>query len=106
VLGIIGFDVIALVQVRYRAADDATNAAREAAEAYKATRDVQKAYNAAAATVDATVVTVEADTFQVLPSGAVQLRVRRTTSTLLVERIGPIKKWGEATSAGSAPPAV
>ncbi|HVE74378.1 MAG TPA: hypothetical protein VNA30_04710 [Mycobacteriales bacterium] len=105
-LGVVLFDIVALVQVRYRAADDATNAAREAAEAYKASHDVQKAYAAAVATVDASVVTVDAHTFRVLPTGAVQLRVRRTTSTLVVEKIGPIKKWGEATSAGAAPPAV
>jgi len=105
VLGVIGFDAISLAQARFQAADRATAAATAAASSYAATKDVQKAYDAAFATVTGTD-TIETKTFRVQPDGTVELRLHHTGTTLLVEKIGPLKKYAEAVSTGKGKPPV
>lgn len=105
VLGVIGFDVISLGQARLKAADRATTAAQAAASSYASTKDVQRAYDAAFATLtDGD--TIETQTFTVRPTGVVELRLHHTGTTLLVEKIGPLKKYAEAVATGTGRPPV
>lgn len=103
VLGLIAFDGISLAQARFQAADRATSAASAAAEDYKTNHDVQKAYNAAYATVSGGD-TIETKTFSVSTDGAVKLRLHHEATTLLVSRIGPLKKWADAVETGEGRP--
>ena len=103
VVGVVGFDAISLVQARFQASDRATTAASAAAADYAQNKDVQKAYNAAfATTTDGD--SIETDTFAIGRDGVVTLRLHREATTLLVEKIGPIKKWTDAVGEGRAGP--
>jgi Flp pilus assembly protein TadG len=104
VLGLVAFDGISLAQARFQAADRATTAAAAAADDYKTNHDVQKAYNAAYATVSGGD-TIETKTFAVGTDGSVKLRLHHEATTLIVQRIGPLKKWTDAVETGEGRPA-
>lgn len=104
VLGVIGFDGVSLAQARFQAADRATTAASAAADAYKTSHDLQAAYNAAYATLSPGD-TIETKTFTVAPDGTVTLRLHHEAPTLLVSKIGPLRKWQDAVETGEAKPA-
>ncbi|MFN2522057.1 MAG: hypothetical protein ABR614_01895 [Mycobacteriales bacterium] len=102
-LGIVGFDGVALVQSRFQAADRATTAASAAATDFATSKDPQKAYDAAFATlVDGD--TIETTTFTVGTDGTVTLRLHHATTTLLLHKVGPLKKYGDAVGTGTARP--
>jgi hypothetical protein len=103
-LALVGFDGISLVQGRFQAADRATTAASEAADDYKSNHDVQKAYNAAVATLTGND-TIETKTFRIDPDGTVTLRLHHVATTLVVGRIGALKKYADAVEPGTGRPA-
>ncbi|MBK5308130.1 MAG: murein biosynthesis integral membrane protein MurJ [Frankiaceae bacterium] len=103
VLGVVVFDGISLMQARFQASDRATTAAAAAADEYRTSHDVQKAYNAAYATVVG-LDTIETKTFRVDAEGKVTLRLHHEATTLVVHRIGPIKKWTDAVETGTGRP--
>lgn len=103
VLGVLGFDAVSLVQARFQASDRAAAAASAAAAEYASSKDVQKAYNAAfATTVDND--TIETTTFKVAPDGTVSLRLHHEATTLLVQRIAPLRGYADAAGEGRARP--
>jgi hypothetical protein len=100
-VGLLGFDGISLGQARYQAADRATTAALAAAADYATSHDVQKAYDAAyATTIDGD--TIETKTFSVSEDGTVRLRLHHTATTLLVEKVSPLRHWTDAVGKGKA----
>lgn len=102
-LGLVGFDLIAVVQARFQADDRASTAARAAADSFASVRDVQKAFDAAYATlVDGD--RIETTTFVVRTDGSVQLRLHHQATTLLVKRIGPLRDQADAVATGTAQP--
>ena len=105
VLGIIGFDGIAVAQAHFQASDRATTAAAAAADEYRSSRDVQKAFDAAYATISSND-TIETKTFQVAGDGTVTLRLHHVATTLLLHRIGPLKDWADAVETGEGRPSV
>jgi hypothetical protein len=102
-LGLVAFDGISLVQGHFQAADRATTAAAAAADDYKVNHDVQKAYNAAFATVTGDD-TIETKTFGVDQEGTVTLRLHHIATTLVIGRIGPLKKYADAAETGTGRP--
>lgn len=102
VLGLIGFDVVALGVARFAAEDDAQQAARAASAAYRGPADLQRAYNAALAEVADGGSTIDAPSFSITPEGTVTLTLRQTAPTLLVEKIAPIRSWADVTTTVSA----
>ena len=104
-VGVIGFDGIALVSTAFQAQDQANTAARRASEVFQITKDVQKAYNAAVASAATDGDTVEAPTFIADPvTGRITLRLHRTANTLWLKRVGPLKKYTAMTATGEATP--
>ena len=103
VLGVVGFDAVALVQSRFQAADRATTAASAAATDFASSKDLQKAYDAAYATL-ADGDTIETKTFAVGTDGTVRLRLHHETVTVLMHKIGPLKKYTDAVGTGEARP--
>ena len=92
VLGLIGFDGVALVKTNFTAADHAGTAASAGADTYRQTKNVQQAYDAALASVPGD--TIDPKTFLVNPAtGSVHLTVTEQAVTLWVYRISPLKKY-------------
>lgn len=104
VLGVLLFDGVSLVAARFQAADAAGLAARAAAEEYRASRDVQRAYDAAYAEVADEGDSVGTTDFAVAADGTVSLTVTRVASTLVVEKVGPLRRYADATATGSGRP--
>ncbi len=101
VLGLVGFDAIAVAQAHIQAEDRAGTAARAAADSYQTSRSTQQAYDAALATVvDGD--TIETSTFAVAADGTVSLRLHHHATTLLLHKIGPLADQAEAVGTGEA----
>ncbi len=100
-LGLVGFDLIAVVQGRVLAEDRAGTAARAAADSYQSSRSTQQAYDAAYATLIGDD-SIETTTFRVGPDGAVSLRLHHHSTTLLLEKIGPLAGQADAVGTGDA----
>lgn len=105
VLGVVGFDLISLGAGRMQAEDHAQTAVRAANESYRSAPDLQAAYDAAVAAVVEHGDTIEAQSFTVAPDGQITLTLHRSVSTMIVEKITPIRSWAEITSTVSARPA-
>ena len=103
VLGLVGFDGLALAQARFQAADRATTAASAASSSWMATKNLQAAFNSAYATAQDGD-TIETKTFRVTPDGKVTLRLHHTATTLLLHRVGPLRHFAEAVQTGTAQP--
>lgn len=93
VLGVIGIDAIALASARVSAEDHAHTAARAAVQAVRDGKDLQRAYDAALGEVVGHGDTIDAPTFTAAPDGSVTLTLRRQASTVLVDRVGPLRGW-------------
>lgn len=101
VLGIVLFDAIS-IGVTFTSTEDAGNsAARAASEAWNENgKDIQKAYDAALADANGDGgggYAIDPKSFVVDPNGTVHLTIRRTASTIVVRRIGPIKDWADVS---------
>ena len=104
VLGVVLFDGAALVQAEFSTADAASTAAREAAAAYRATPAVQAAYDAAFASVAERGDTVGTEDFRVAPDGTVTLTLHHHATTLLLEKVGPLRRFTTVTVTGTGRP--
>jgi hypothetical protein len=105
VLGVIGFDLISLAAARIQAEDHAQTAVRAASAAYKTPNDLQAAYDAAASAVAEQGDTIDAPSFSVAPDGTVTLTLLRTASTMIVEKVGPLRAYADVQRTVSARPA-
>lgn len=103
VLGLIGFDGVALVKTNFTASDHAITAASAGADSYRQTKNVQQAYDAAVAAVPGD--TIDPKLFLVNPTtGAVHLTVAEKVVTLWVYRISPLKKYTTVHASADAKP--
>lgn len=105
VLGVLGFDAVALGVGRLQAEDRAQEAARAAVRTWKDTSDVQRAYEAALAEVDGVQDSIDPASFSVGPDGAVTLTVRHTSPTLVIEKVEPVRGWATSTATVTGRPA-
>jgi hypothetical protein len=103
--GLVVFDVISLGVGRLRAEDSAAQAARAAVSTWRDTQDVQRAYEAALAQTRPEE-TIAPTSFTVTPEGAVTLTLRHTASTLVVEKVGPLRRYATSSATTTARPAV
>ena len=103
IIGIIGFDGVSMAVSHLNAQDDANSAASAAAETWQQTHNVQQALQSA---IDAAGSndTVVAKTLVIDNDGTVHLSVQRHATTLLMYRLGPLKKYVTVTAAGEASP--
>jgi hypothetical protein len=102
-LGIVGFDGISLAVTHLNSQDDANSAASAAAETWQQTHSAQQAYQAAVDSAGSND-TVIAKTFTIDADGTVHLSLTRKATTLVMYRIGPLKKYVEVTAKGEAGP--
>jgi hypothetical protein len=102
-LGVVLFDGVALGAGRVQAQDRATIAARAAATSFAQDRDVQRAYDAALGTLEGSVVdTIDPTTFTVGREGDVTLVLVHRSTTLVVEKVGPLRDWATSSATGTA----
>ena len=104
-VGLVSFDAISLGVGRLRAEDSAAAAARAAVGAWRDTRDVQRAYEAALAQTRPEE-SIAPTSFSVAPDGAVTLTLQHTVTTLVVEKVGPLRSWATSSATTTARPAV
>ena len=103
VLGLIGFDAIAVAQAKFQAADRATTAAAAASSSWTSSKNLQTAFNAAYATAQDGD-TIETESFKVSTDGTVSLHLHHTATTLLLHRIGALRHFAETVETGTARP--
>jgi hypothetical protein len=107
IVGLVGFDLMSLLISRMKVEDRAASAARAAVRAWDETKDVQRSYDAASRAVDESgdaAAYVETESFSVGTDGSVTVTVHHEASTLLVEKIGPIRDWASSTATTTARP--
>lgn len=97
VLGLLGFDAMSLALARVQGEDAAQQAVRAASVTYSTSRNLQTSYDAAVAQVAPAGDTIDPAGFSVTPEGAVTLSLRREASTLLVEKVSPLRKYAVVT---------
>ena len=105
VLGVVGFDAIALGTAQFQAEDHAQTAARAAVESYRADKNLQKAYDAALAEVAPDGDTLDAAAFTAAPDGSITLTLRQQVPTLVMEKIGPLRHYSTVLRTVTAAPA-
>jgi len=103
IVGILGFDGISLAVTHLNSQDDANSAATAAAEAWQQNHNASAALQAA---IDAagSADTVLPKTFTIDADGTVHLSLQRKATTVLMYRLGPLKKYATVTASGEAPP--
>lgn len=102
IVGVTLIDAVSIVKAHYGAAGDAQLAASRASAVYATSRNVDEAYAAAAESVVDLDETIDKKTFSVDEQGTVQLTLRRVATTVVVDRIPPLRKFAVASSAGTA----
>lgn len=102
-LGVVAFDSVAVAVAHVSATDDANTAAMAASDAWVAQRgqhDIQAVYNAAVAAVANKDETVLTKGFTVDPDGTVHLQLTKHATTLVLYRLGGLKKYATVTASG------
>lgn len=101
-LGVALFDGMSVAVAHMNGSDDANTAAGAANTAWEQTHSVQAAYDAAAASITNPNESVLTTGFSVESNGTVHLLLRRQATTLLMSKIGPLKKFTVFTVSGEA----
>ena len=101
-VGIVLFDSVSVGVVRMSASDDANNAAQSAAFEWQRTHDLQLTYQAAADTDTNPSEQLLSRGFRVDGDGSVHLLLKKTARTLVLYRIGALKKYATVTAQGEA----
>jgi hypothetical protein len=105
VLGVLGFDAVALGVGRLNAEDRAQEAARAAVRSWSQDADLQRAYEAALADTDPLEDAIAPVGFSVSTDGAVTLTLTHTSPTLVLSRIGPLRSWATSSATVTGRPA-
>ena len=106
IVGVALFDSLAIGAAHLGASDDANTAVEAAVADYRTSHNVQSAYQAAVETLPSDSESIAPQKFIVEPDGSISLVLRRTTTTLVAHRIGPLKKYSVViVHATASPPA-
>ena len=106
VIGLLLFDGVSIVVAKVGVQDDASLAAREAADAADRGADVQGAYDAAVEALadQASPSVVETSTFTIAPDGSATVTTTRTASTFFLKHVGLLDEWVKASATATAAP--
>ena len=103
-VGVALFDSLSIGAAHLGASDDANTAAETAAATYRTSHSVQAAYEAAVQSLPTDSESIAPQQFIVEPDGSVNLVLRRTTTTLVAHRVGPLKKYAVVVVHATAVP--
>jgi hypothetical protein len=101
---VVAIAIVGVAAAQLGATDDASTAAEAASAAYRTSHNVQEAYQAALDTLPSDSEALPPRQFLVQPDGTVNLVLRRTTTTLVAHRIGPLKKYAAVVVHDEATP--
>lgn len=104
IFGVAAFDGISVGAAHVSGTDDADSAALAAADAWHTSHNVQTAFAAAQQAATDKGETVLSKGFVIDANGWVHLQMQRTASTLVMYRIGPLKKYTIVTVKGESGP--
>lgn len=102
VTGVVLFDGVSVGVAHMNAQDDANSAAVAANAEWQQSHNIQNAYNAAADALSNSDETILTRGFSIDANGTVHLVLRRTATTLVMAKIGPLKKYTVFTVQGEA----
>lgn len=100
VLGVVGYDAISVAVAHVDATDLANRAANAASAQWQASHDIHAAYDAAAEVAATSGATVLTGAFSAETDGTVELTVRKQATTVLLDRIGPLRSWATVSAHG------
>jgi hypothetical protein len=93
IIGICGFDGIAVGSARLNAVDDANSAASAAATDYQATHNVTSALAAAVHSISTPNEQILGNSLTIGADGSATVSLERKVTTLVMYRIGPLRKY-------------
>ena len=102
-VGLAGFDAISVGTAHMSTTDDANSAASAAAADYQTSHNVQSALAAAQAVITNPNETLLPKTLTISSDGSATVTVERKITTLVMYRIGPLKKYAVVQVSGQAP---
>jgi len=95
VVGVIGYEAIAVSVAYVNVQDDGSEAARAAGDMwFNGGKDLQKSFDAAYAYASEHGDTIDPKSFSISPDGDVALKITKTANTLLIYRVKAIQHWG------------
>jgi hypothetical protein len=103
-VAIVAFDAISVGVSRLNGTDDANAAALAGATVWQQTHDAQSALDAAEEAVPDSHESLVAHSFSIAADGTVHLELRRQAKTLLMFRIGPLRRYTYAVVKGESGP--
>ena len=106
VVGVLSFDALSIGSGRVSIQDQASTAARAAADRWAVSHNAQSAFDSAwsSATADNSANEIDPKSFSIDPSGDVQLTVTREVPTFVVRLIAPLRAWAHVQAVGVAKP--
>lgn len=104
-VGLAGFDAISVGVAHLNGSDDANTAASAAAQQWQTSHNLDQTLLAAENAITNPDEQVLPQSLSVAANGTVTLSLRRKTTTLLMYRIGPLKKYTVIIAKGEASPA-
>ena len=104
IFGIAAFDAIAVGSARLTTSDDANTAASAAAADFQTTHSVTSAESAAAGAITNPSEQLVPNSLVVEQNGTVTLSLQRKITTVVMYRIGPLKKYTVVRVKGEATP--
>ena len=103
IFGVSAFDTIACASAHLTTTDDANTAASAAYAEYQTSHNVQSALSAAQDTITNSSEVLDPKSFSIAPDGSATLTIERKVTTLVMYRIGPLKKYTDLKVVGQAP---
>lgn len=103
-VGITGFDAVSVGVAHLNGTDDASSAASAAADSWQQSHNAQAAFQAAVDAVNGKE-SIDPKSFTIDADGTVHLTLTRHATTLVMYRIGPLKKYVTVVVKGEAAPA-
>jgi hypothetical protein len=104
ILGISAFDGIACASAHLMTTDDANTAASAAAAEYQTTHSLQAALAAAESAISNPSEALDPKSLSIAEDGSATVTIERKVTTLVMYRIGPLKKYTDIKVRGQASP--
>jgi hypothetical protein len=103
-VAIVAFDAGSVGVARLNAADDANSAASAAAQVWQQTHNLSSANDAAVSALTNPKETLVPRSLRIDPDGTVHLEIRREARTLVMYRVGPLKRYTFTIAKGESGP--
>jgi hypothetical protein len=104
IIGISAFDAIACTSAHLMTTDDANTAASAAAAEYQNSHSLQAALTAAEGAISNPSEALDPKSLAIAEDGSATVTIERKVTTLVMYRIGPLKKYTDIKVRGQAPP--